>query len=195
MLEEAGLVRTEKNRGVFVREIAGRGSDGDLRPARRASTRLVGRQASRWPSRRDAQLEGLRAMVEAMARGGQGAERCARSTRQLNLQFYDRLVEHGREPQAHRRPTSKPDQGAVTYFECARNLADGGVACRSPPGEHRHIVKATIASGNPDAAGQAMFAHLMDGKALAHANKAFGRADAAPAADVATPNNPHQKEV
>ncbi len=35
MLEEAGLVRQEKNRGVFVREHSARRSRRDLRPARR----------------------------------------------------------------------------------------------------------------------------------------------------------------
>ena len=54
MLEEAGLVRNEKNRGVFVRDIPHRRGRGDLRPARRDG-RTGGPQAGQGHHARAAQ--------------------------------------------------------------------------------------------------------------------------------------------
>ena len=59
------------------------------------------------------------------------------------------------------------------------NLADGGLLPISA-GEHRQIVKA-IASGDAEAAGRAMFDHVMESKERTIKNhRRAGRGDAAP---------------
>ena len=77
----------------------------------------------------------------------------------LNLKFHDRLVEmagNGKLTDIYRKLIKE-----LSLFR-RLNLADGWLLPISA-GEHRQIVKA-IASGDPEAAGRAMFDHVMDSK-------------------------------
>src|SRR5512140_436871 len=71
MLEEAGLVRTEKNRGVFVRDIPIEEAI-EIFDLRAAMEELVGRRLAESISA--AQLKEVRAMVEAMERAVKAAD-------------------------------------------------------------------------------------------------------------------------
>ena len=86
-LSQAGLVRVEKNRGVFVREVS-LDEASDIYEVRAALEGLIGRLAAR---RVDAeQLEQLRTIVKRM----QGLERSRKPEAYfaLNLEFHDLLA-------------------------------------------------------------------------------------------------------
>ena len=158
MLEEAGLVRTEKNRGVFVRDIP-LDEAVEIFDLRAAMEELVGRQLAQRITA--AQLKEVRAMVDAMERAVKAAD--LRSYHLLNLKFHDRLVD-----MAGNRKLTAIYRKLIKELSLFRrmnlaHLADGGQLPVSA-GEHRAIVKA-IASGDAQAAGQAMFDHVMESKA------------------------------
>ena len=158
MLEEAGLVRTEKNRGVFVRDIP-LDEAVEIFDLRAAMEELVGRQlAQRITS---AQLKEVRAMVDAMERAVKAAD--LRSYHLLNLQFHDRLVD-----MAGNRKLTAIYRKLIKELSLFRrmnlaHLAEGGQLPVSA-GEHRAIVKA-IAAGDAQAAGRAMSDHVLESKA------------------------------
>jgi phosphonate utilization transcriptional regulator len=154
MLEEAGLVRTEKNRGVFVRDIP-IDEAVEIFDLRAAMEELVGRRLAEHITA--AQLKEVRAMVEAMERAVKASD--ARGYHLLNLQFHERLVEmagNGKLAAIYRKLIKE-----LSLFR-RLNLADGWLLPISA-GEHRAIVKA-IASGNAEAAGRAMAEHVMESK-------------------------------
>lgn len=186
-LEEAGLVRNEKNRGVFVREIAFEEAD-EIYELREALEEIIGRRvAERMQG--DA-LERLRAMIEPMreAAQAQNVEQYA----QLNLQFHDILLDT-----AGSRKLTETYKRLVKELHLFRMRAlDSGGGLRVSADEHREIVDA-IATRNPEAAGQVLRKHVAGSRARMH--KAMGRADASPVASpVANPaadNNPTRKET
>jgi len=154
MLEEAGLVRTEKNRGVFVRDIPIDEAT-EIFDLRAAMDELVGRQLAKAIT--PAQLKEVRGLVDAMERAVKADD--ARGYHLLNLQFHDRLVE-----MAGNRKMTAIYRKLIKELSLFRrlNLADGWLLPISAS-EHRAIVKA-IASGDADAAGKAMFDHVMESK-------------------------------
>lgn len=157
MLEEAGLVRTEKNRGVFVRDVP-LDEAVEIFDLRAAMDELVGRQLALRIT--PAQLKEVRAMVEAMERAVKAAD--LRGYHLLNLQFHDRLVD-----MAGNRKLTAIYRKLIKELSLFRrmnlaHLAEDGLLPLSA-GEHRAIVKA-IASGDAQAAGQAMFDHVMQSK-------------------------------
>ena len=157
MLEEAGLVRTEKNRGVFVRDVP-LDEAVEIFDLRAAMDELVGRQLALRIT--PAQLKEVRAMVEAMERAVKAAD--LRCYHLLNLQFHDRLVD-----MAGNRKLTAIYRKLIKELSLFRrmnlaHLAEDGLLPLSA-GEHRAIVKA-IASGDTQAAGQAMFDHVMQSK-------------------------------
>lgn len=179
-LEEAGLVRNEKNRGVFVREIAFEEAD-EIYELREALEEVIGRRVA-LAIKPDG-IERLRAMLDAMRSAAQAQD--VEQYAQLNLQFHEILLD-----------TAGSKKLTETYKRLVKELhlfrmraLDSGGGLRVSADEHRAIVDA-IASGNPDVAGQALRQHVAGSRARMH--KAFGRADSAP---IAAPNNPPQKEV
>ncbi|MGJ7501410.1 phosphonate utilization associated transcriptional regulator [Variovorax sp. ZT5P49] len=179
-LEEAGLVRNEKNRGVFVREIAFEEAD-EIYELREALEEIIGRRVA-LAIKPDA-VERLRAMLDAMRSAAQAQD--VEQYAQLNLQFHEILLD-----------TAGSKKLTETYKRLVKELhlfrmraLDSGGGLRVSADEHRDIVDA-IASGNPDTAGRALRQHVAGSRARMH--KAFGRADS----DAATAsNNPLQKEV
>jgi phosphonate utilization transcriptional regulator len=160
MLEEAGLVRTEKNRGVFVRDIP-IDEAVEIFDLRAAMDELVGRQLAQRIT--PAQLKEVRAMVEQMEKAVKSDD--AYNYHLLNLRFHDRLVE-----MAGNRKLTAIYRKLIKELSLFRrlNLAESRLMPLSA-GEHRQIVKA-IASGDADAAGRAMFRHVMDSKERTIAN-------------------------
>jgi len=154
MLEEAGLVRNEKNRGVFVRDIP-MGEAVEIFDLRAAMDELVGRKLA--TSITTAQLKEVKALVDGMEKAVKAND--ARTYHMLNLKFHDRLVE-----MAGNSKLTGFYRKLIKELSLFRrlNLADGWLLPISAS-EHRQIIKA-IASGDPEAAGKAMFAHVMDSK-------------------------------
>ena len=154
MLEEAGLVRTEKNRGVFVRDIP-LAEAVEIFELRAAMDELVGRRLAENITA--AQLKEIRGLVEQMEQTVKAKD--AQHYHLLNLKFHDRLVElagNGKLTAIYRKLIKE-----LSLFR-RLNLADGWLLPISV-GEHRQIVKA-IAAGDPDAAGRAMFDHAIESK-------------------------------
>ena len=154
MLEEAGLLRTEKNRGVFVRSLPVEEAM-EIFDLRAAMEELVGRRLA--GAMLPADLKEARGLVEQMEQAVKAKD--APRYHLLNLQFHDRLVEmagNTKLTSIYRKLIKE-----LSLFR-RRNLADGQLMPASAS-EHRHIVKA-IASGDRDAAGRAMYAHVMQSK-------------------------------
>ena len=161
MLDEAGLVRTEKNRGVFVRDIS-LDEATEIFDLRAAMEEMVGRQLARQIT--PAQLQEVNTLLDAMTQAV--SEKNIDAYYQLNLQFHDRLVEltGNRRLLALYRKLIKE----LTLFR-QLNLRDAGVLPLSEQG-HRQIVSA-IASGHAEAAGRAMADHVGGSKQRTLDNK------------------------
>ena len=154
MLDEAGLVRSEKNRGVFVRDIP-LDEAIEIYELRAAMEELVGKHLARHIT--PAQYAEAEAMVQAMDVAVRAKNELA--FHQLNLGFHDRLVE-----MSGNRKLAAIYRKLVKELALIRrrNLADTGVLPLSAS-EHRDILEA-IASGDPERAGRVMFEHALDGK-------------------------------
>jgi phosphonate utilization transcriptional regulator len=150
-LEESGLVRQEKNRGVFVRQVSVEEAD-EIYEVRAALDEWVGRRLAHSAS--PEQLKELKAIVERMERAA--AKNDTDAWHSLNLEFHDRLVAFTgnakllatyrrlvKELNLYRRQTLA-QRGALPLFTR----------------EHREIV-ARIASGNAAAAAKALHDHVM----------------------------------
>ena len=160
MLDEAGLVRTEKNRGVFVRNIP-IDEAVEIFELRAAMEELVGRRLAQHMSA--AQRADAEALVDAMEDAVQAND--AHHYHLLNLQFHDRLVD-----MAGNRKLTSIYRKLIKEISLFRrlNLADERMLPASAQA-HWEIMKA-IASGQPEVAGRAMFEHAMDSKLRAVAN-------------------------
>ena len=176
-LEEAGLVRTEKNRGVFVRDIPIDEAI-EIFDLRAAMDELVGRQLAQHIT--PAGLKEVRGLVDAMEKAVKAED--AHAYHLLNLQFHDRLVE-----MAGNRKVTEIYRKLIKELSLFRrlNLADGWLMPISA-GEHRAIVKA-IAAGDVEAAGRAMFDHVMESKERTVKNHLKRQGDASAAAAPAAP--------
>jgi phosphonate utilization transcriptional regulator len=154
MLEEAGLVRNEKNRGVFVRDIP-IDEAVEIFDLRAAMDELVGRKLARDIT--PAQLKEIKALGDSMEKAVKAED--AHNYHLLNLRFHDRLVE-----MAGNSKLTSIYRKLIKELSLFRrlNLADGWLLPISA-NEHRQIIKA-IAAGDPEAAGKAMFDHVMDSK-------------------------------
>jgi phosphonate utilization transcriptional regulator len=154
MLEEAGLVRNEKNRGVFVRDIPIQEAV-EIFDLRATMDELVGRKLAKDIT--PAQLKEVKALVDAMEKAVKAQD--AYNYHLLNLKFHDRLVE-----MAGNSKLTAIYRKLIKELSLFRrlNLADGWLLPISV-NEHRQIIKA-IASGDAEASGRAMFAHVMDSK-------------------------------
>ena len=154
MLEEAGLVRQEKNRGVFVRQIP-LDEAVEIFDLRAMMDETVGRQLALHIT--PEQLRQVRARVDAMERTVKAGD--ADGYHLLNLEFHDTLVAF-----AGNRKLTALYRRLINELSLFRrmNLADSAILPLSAS-EHRGIVKA-IASGDADAAGRAMRQHVLDSK-------------------------------
>lgn len=150
VLVEAGLVRQEKNRGVFVRDVP-LDEAMEIYELRAVLEAHIGQRLA--STIQSAQMRELRAMVAAM----ESAVKAKQSDQYhlLNLSFHDRMLDF-----AGNRKLAVLYRRLIKELSLFRrmNLADEAVLPVSVT-EHRAILKA-IASGDPHAAAQAMREHV-----------------------------------
>lgn len=168
MLEEAGLVRTEKNRGVFVRDVPIEEAL-EIFEVRAAMDLYVGRKVAQSASA--AQVRELRQLVDAMDQAVKSGN--ARDYHRFNLAFHDRLLELA--GNAKLLATYRKLVNELSLFR-RQNLTGESMAVYSR--EHRQIVKA-IAAGDAEAAGQAMYQHVMNSRERTLRNHAARLAETA----------------
>jgi len=168
-LEESGLVRLEKNRGVFVRQIGIDEAD-QIFELRAVLDEFAGRRAAQNAT--PAQAADLRALTErmekAVARGDVDGYHAA------NLAFHDRIVELAGNPKLtalYRRLVNE----LHLYRRAA--LGEAGILPLSMR-EHRAIVD-HIAARRPSAAGRALHEHAIASCARVHHVTAPARVPAA----------------
>lgn len=157
-LEESGLVRGEKNRGVFVREISVAEAD-EIYDMREVLDELIGRRLAQRIT--DAQLKALQALLAEMDAATAADD--VKRYHGLNLEFHDALVQfvgNARLADTYRRLTKE-----LLLFRL-RGLREGGGFAVSNA-EHKTIV-AAIASRDPDRAGRVLRAHAADSRARMH---------------------------
>jgi phosphonate utilization transcriptional regulator len=170
MLDEAGLVRTEKNRGVFVRDIP-LDEAIEIFELRATMEEAVGRRlaASMTPE----QQQEIATLVHAMEDAVKAAD--SHSYHLLNLQFHDRLVD-----MAGNRKLAAIYRKLVKEISLFRrlNLAGRNVL---PDSAHAHweILEA-IKTGDPDTAGRALFEHAMNSRTRTIENEEQRRGADAP---------------
>ncbi len=154
MLEEAGLVRTEKNRGVFVRELP---IDEVLEifEVRAALDEFVGRTLATRASA--SQHRELRRLAQATERAA--AAQDASAFHLFNLQLHDRLLEL-----AGNAKLSATYRKLTKELALARRQNLSAESMLIYAAEHRKIVE-TIASGDAEAAGAAMREHALNSRA------------------------------
>ncbi len=152
-LEEAGLIRLSKNRGVFVREITSTEAS-ELYEVRAGLDTSAGHMlASRITDAQLAELRGLVDRMDALLFRNEMAEYF-----QCNLQFHDRIVEmtgNAKLLEIYRRLINE------THLLRRNSINSGGGRSVSNQ-EHRAIVEA-LATRRPEEAVRAMRSHVING--------------------------------
>jgi phosphonate utilization transcriptional regulator len=159
-LESAGLVRTEKNRGVFVREVSIDDAD-ELYEVRAGLDELIGRLlAARIQPAHIAELRELLKKMQKAARA-----RSVEDYYPLNVKFHDRLAEltGNRTLLAHYRRLVNE-----LHLYRRETLARGADSFPISTREHAEIVEA-LAHGDCDRAGKLMYEHAMESRDRLHA--------------------------
>src|SRR6266403_4681101 len=167
-LEESGLVRLEKNRGVFVRQIGIEEAD-EIYEVRAALDEWVGRRLAQTATA--AQVKELKTLVERMDRAAGKHDLDAWHV--LNLEFHDRLVEYAGNAKllvVYRRLVNE-----LKLFR-RQTLAQRG-SLPAFAREHRDIV-IKIASRNSAAAGKALRDHVMGSRERMHRSRGGAGPDA-----------------
>jgi phosphonate utilization transcriptional regulator len=157
-LEESGLVRLEKNRGVYVRQIPIEEAD-DIYELRAVLDDFVGRRVAATAS-----PEAVRALRGDVARMEKAAARNDVDTYlTANLDFHDRLVSLA--GNAKLLLTYRRLANELRLFRRA-TLAQGDTLLVSTR-EHREIVD-QIAAGKVAGAGRALYDHVMASRERMH---------------------------
>jgi len=157
-LEEIGLVRIEKNKGVFVRRISVEEAD-QIYEVRAILDEWIGRRLAQIAT--PEQIRALRAHVERMDKAA--ARHDVDGYYHLNLEFHDHLVAACGNPKllaTYRRLVKE-----LSLFR-HQTLARSGTMSVSTR-EHRDIVE-RIASGNAAAAGKALLEHVSASRERMH---------------------------
>jgi phosphonate utilization transcriptional regulator len=163
-LEECGLVRAERNRGVFVREVSITEAD-EVYDLREALDEFIGRRlAERINAEQLAELRRLLAEMDR-ATAGQDLGRYYR----LNLEFHDTLVDYV--GNRHLSATYRRLTKELLLYRLHGLQEGGGFAVSNA--EHRAVVEA-IASRDPDRAGRVLREHAADSRARMHKAAASG---------------------
>jgi phosphonate utilization transcriptional regulator len=157
-LEEARLVRSEKNRGVFVREISVAEAD-EIYDVREALDQLIGRRVAERAT--PEQLRELEALVDQMDAASSAHD--LKTYHALNLKFHDLLVDfagNARLTESYRLLT----KGLLLFR--LRGLKDGGGFAVSNT-EHKAVV-AAIAARDAARAGRLLRQHAAESRARMH---------------------------
>jgi phosphonate utilization transcriptional regulator len=159
-LESAGLVRTEKNRGVFVREVSIEDAD-EIYEVRAGLDELIGRLlAGRIEP---AHVTELRELLKKMQKAARA--RSVEDYYPLNVRFHDRLAEltGNRTLLAHYRRLVN-ELHLYRRETLSRHAESFPISTR----EHSQIVEA-LARGDSDRAGKLMYEHAMESRGRLHA--------------------------
>jgi phosphonate utilization transcriptional regulator len=157
-LEESRLVRSEKNRGVFVREISVAEAD-EIYDIREALDQLIGQRVAERAT--PEQLRDLDAVVAAMDEAT--AAQDIKFYHALNLKFHDMLVDfagNARLTESYRLLT----KGLLLFR--LRGLQDGGGFAVSNT-EHKAVVEAVAARDGARAA-RLLRQHAVESRARMH---------------------------
>ncbi|MGH8673438.1 MAG: phosphonate utilization associated transcriptional regulator [Burkholderiales bacterium] len=167
-LEQAGLVRTEKNRGVFVRQVSLPEAD-EIYEVRAALEGVIGRLAAKRV--RPAQLNGLRALVKRMQ--SVARSRDADAYFPLNLEFHDALAQASGNTAllANYRRVIK-ELNLYRRETLARSVENISISTR----DHEAIVGA-IAKGDEKLAERLLVEHVINSRERLH--RALGRSSPA----------------
>jgi phosphonate utilization transcriptional regulator len=159
-LESAGLVRTEKNRGVFVREVSVDDAD-EIYEVRAGLDELIGRLLAEriQPS----QLAEIRELLKKMQKAARARSVAAYDP--LNVKFHDCLAEFtgNRTLVAHYRRLVNE-----LHLYRRETLARGADSFPISTREHSEIVEA-LARRDADRAGRLLYDHAMESRDRLHA--------------------------
>jgi len=174
-LEQSGLVRTEKNRGVFVRQVS-LDEANEIYEVRAALEGMVGRLAAKRI--RPEQLERMRALVKKMHAVGRRAGQAGAATAYypLNVQFHALLVEAaGNRALAanYRRVVNELDLYRRETLE--RSAENVPISTR----DHEAIVEA-VSHGDEKLAERLLFEHVINSRERLHTALAKPPAGAKP---------------
>jgi phosphonate utilization transcriptional regulator len=159
-LESAGLVRTEKNRGVFVRQVSIEEAD-EIYEVRAGLDELIGRLVA--ARIRPAQLTELRELMKKMQQAARA--RNVEEYHPLNVRFHDRLAEFTGNATllaAYRRLVNE------LHLYRRETLAHGPDSFPISTREHGEIVDA-LAKGDAERAGKLLYGHAMESRERLHA--------------------------
>jgi phosphonate utilization transcriptional regulator len=157
-LEESGLVRLEKNRGVFVRQIALAEAD-EIYELRAVLDEFVGRRVAQKIA--PGELRALRTLVDRMDRAASRNDLDA--YHQANVEFHDALVRlagNGKLLLTYRRLVNE-----LNLYRRATLDQEGALPISTR--EHHDILD-KIATGQAAAAGRALYEHVMGSRERMH---------------------------
>lgn len=169
-LQAAGLLRTEKNRGVFVREVSLAEAD-EIYEVRAGLDELIGRLAAERAEPRD--VRELRALLRDMKRAARS--RSVDEYYPLNVRFHERIAQITGNTTllaTYRRLVN--ELHLYRRETLARNSASFPASTR----EHAAIVDA-LEAGDGDRASQLLYRHAMESRTRLHQTLAARAAVAA----------------
>lgn len=170
-LEESGLVRLEKNRGVFVRQIDVKEAD-EIYEVRAVLDEFVGRRVAQ--TAKDDDIRELRTLVERMDKAA--AKNDLDTYYQVNLAFHDRLVQltgNAKLLFTYRR--------LINELHLYRRTALGQAGAVPVSSHQHHDIVEKIASRRAAAAGKALFEHVIGSRERMHLATAARAAELEPA--------------
>jgi phosphonate utilization transcriptional regulator len=177
-LEQAGLLRNEKNRGVFVRSLTPAEAD-ELYEVRAGLDAQIGRLAA--GRRSAAQVKELRELLRAMARAARGRD--VDEYYPLNVRFHDTLASLSGNATllaTYRRVVNE------LHLYRRETLEHGPGSFPISTQEHEAIVEA-IAAGDADRASRLLHDHAMESRERLHL--ALGRPGVQPPASSPAPRS------
>jgi phosphonate utilization transcriptional regulator len=161
-LEQAGLVQTEKNRGVFVRQVSLEEAV-EIYEVRAALEAQIGRLAAKRIT--PGQLERLRGIVKRMH--AVGRRRDADAYFPLNIEFHEALAEAaGNRALAANYRRVVNELNLYRREAIRRNVEVIPVSTR----EHEAIIDA-VAKGDAQRAERLLYQHVIDSRERLHARK------------------------
>jgi phosphonate utilization transcriptional regulator len=158
-LEQAGLVVTEKNRGVYVRVVSLQEAD-EIYEVRAGLDELIGRLATERAT--EADLAELRALVAEMRVAGRAKD--VNAYYPLNIRFHDRLAQiagNGTLLSAYRRLINE------LHLYRRQTLARGADSFHTSTRQHADIVEA-VASRDAARAGELLYQHAVKSRSRLH---------------------------
>ncbi|MEO8137975.1 MAG: phosphonate utilization associated transcriptional regulator [Betaproteobacteria bacterium] len=161
-LEESGLVRVEKNRGVYVRQISVDEAD-QIYDVRAGLDELIGRRVAEHATPEQlTHLRGLVARMESAAAAKNTSDYYA-----ANISFHDALAQYAANQKLldmYRRLVNE-----LSLYR-RKTIERGGAILPTSMREHKKIVEA-IAARDGALAGRLMFEHAMASRERMHAGQ------------------------